>query len=259
MKFNFYKYQGTGNDFIIIDNRNGDLKFSKKQINQLCDRKYGVGADGLMLLENHPDVDFNMKYFNSDGIESTLCGNGGRCLVAFAKSLELVKREVIFNAADGLHNAIIQDDNTVSLQMQNVKYISKVNINYYLDTGSPHYVTFRDDIDKIDVFNRGREIRYSAEFAPKGTNVNFVEIQDDKIYVRTYERGVENETLSCGTGVTASAICTSILTKSDKDSYDIITKGGNLNVSFKKLPINNFSDIWLTGPATFVFKGEIEI
>ncbi|MFC2104505.1 diaminopimelate epimerase [Bacteroidota bacterium] len=259
MKFNFHKYQGTGNDFIIIDNRENNLKLSETQINNLCDRRFGIGADGLMLLENHPNADFNMKYFNSDGKESTFCGNGGRCLIAFAKSLKIVKREVIFNATDGIHKAIVNDNNNVSLEMQNVKYFSKVNINYFVNTGSPHYITFRDDINKIDVYHRGKEIRYSAEFAPEGTNVNFVEIQDDKIYVRTYERGVEKETLSCGTGVTASAICTSILTNSDKNSYDIITKGGSLNVSFKKQPKNKFSEIWLTGPATFVYKGEIEI
>ena len=259
MKVNFYKYQGTGNDFIIIDNRKNNISLSEMQINQLCDRRFGIGADGLMLLENHPNLDFNMKYFNANGKESTMCGNGGRCLVAFAKSLSLIDKEANFNAIDGVHRAIVDKNNSISLQMQDVSYVRLVNTNYFLNTGSPHYVTFRDDIKNIDVYNRGREIRYSAEFSPEGTNVNFVEFQDDKLFVRTYERGVENETLSCGTGVTASAISASIYSDSDKNSYDIITKGGYLNVSFKKQDSNTFSDVWLTGPATFVFTGEIDI
>jgi diaminopimelate epimerase len=259
MKVHFYKYQGAGNDFIIFDNRNNTISLSKKQINQLCDRKFGIGADGLMLLENHPDHDFYMKYFNSDGKESTMCGNGGRCLVEFARSLGILEKETGFMAVDGLHRAIVNKNKTISLQMKDVNDIRIVNTNYYLNTGSPHYVIFREDIKDIDVFKRGREIRYSAEFDPDGTNVNFVEFQGDKIVVRTYERGVENETLSCGTGVTASAICASLYSKSKKSSYDIITTGGKLNVSFKKQDKNNFTDVWLTGPAEFVFKGEIDI
>ncbi len=259
MKVNFYKYQGTGNDFIIIDNRKNNISLSEMQINQLCDRRFGIGADGLMLLENHPSLDFNMKYFNADGKESTMCGNGGKCLVAFAKSISLIDKKTNFNAIDGVHKATVNKNNSISLQMQDVSYVRLVNTNYFLNTGSPHYVTFRDDIKNIDVYNRGREIRYSAEFSPEGTNVNFVEFQNDKLFVRTYERGVENETLSCGTGVTASAISASIYSDSDKNSYDIITKGGYLNVSFKKQDRNIFSDVWLTGPATFVFTGEIDI
>lgn len=259
MKVNFYKYQGTGNDFIIIDNRKNNISLSEMQINQLCDRRFGIGADGLMLLENHPSLDFNMKYFNADGKESTMCGNGGRCLVAFAKSISLIDKKTNFNAIDGVHKATVNKNNSISLQIQDVSYVRLVNTNYFLNTGSPHYVTFRDDIKNIDVYNRGREIRYSAEFSPEGTNVNFVEFQNDKLFVRTYERGVENETLSCGTGVTASAISASIYSDSDKNSYNIITKGGYLNVSFKKQDSNTFSDVWLTGPATFVFNGEIDI
>lgn len=258
MNLKFHKYQGAGNDFIIIDNRDNKIKLPETQINKLCDRRFGVGADGLMLLENHSDFDFKMIYFNSDGKESTMCGNGGRCLVAFAKSLNIIKKDANFIAIDGSHKATI-NNNSISLQMQDVNDFRIVNTNYYMNTGSPHYVTFRDDISRIDVYSRGREIRNSAEFAPEGTNVNFVEIQGEKLFVRTYERGVENETLACGTGVTASAISASFYSDSDKDSYDIITKGGNLNVSFKKQDNNTFKDIWLTGPATFVFKGEIDI
>ena len=259
MKFIFYKYQGTGNDFIIIDNRVDQLALTEENINQLCDRRFGIGADGLMLLQNHPELDFKMKYFNSDGKESTMCGNGGRCLVAFAKMIKIIDKETSFEAIDGIHKAIVNNNNTISLEMQDVKNIAKVNNNYFLNTGSPHYVLFKEGIDKIDVYNRGKEIRYSAEFDPDGTNVNFVEFRDNKLFVRTYERGVENETLSCGTGVTASAISASIHSGTDKNSYDIITKGGNLNVSFKKVDKNTFKEVWLTGPATFVFKGEIDI
>lgn len=259
MKFTFYKYQGTGNDFVIIDNRGLKLTLTKQQINTLCDRRFGIGADGLMLLENDTEYDFGMKYFNSDGKESTMCGNGGRCLVAFTKMLQIIESKTRFKAIDGVHKAIINDDETISLEMQNVSKVNRVNNNYYLNTGSPHYVLFRDDIDKIDVIKRGREIRFSEEFKPGGTNVNFVEIKNDKLYVRTYERGVENETLSCGTGVTASAISASIHTKTDKSSYKIITKGGKLSVSYKKINHNSFKNIWLTGPATFVFKGEITL
>ncbi len=259
MRFKFHKYQGTGNDFIIIDNRAKNFNLNQLQIINLCNRRFGIGADGLMLLEKHKDFDFLMKYFNSDGKESTMCGNGGRCLVRYAYSLNITNKEIQFMAIDGKHKAKVNDNNTISLQMNDVSEINIVNTNFFLNTGSPHYVTFREDINNLDVFNRGREIRYSAEFEPDGTNVNFVEIQNGKIYVRTYERGVENETLSCGTGVTASAICASLYSKSDKNSYDILTKGGNLNVSFKKVDKNNFKDIWLTGPADFVFEGEIEI
>jgi len=259
MKFIFYKYQGTGNDFIIIDNRNNDVSINNNKVKKLCDRRFGIGADGLMLLENHSELDFNMRYFNSDGNEGTMCGNGGRCLVAFAKHLDIIDDSTGFYSIDGKHLAKVNSDGTISLEMQNVNEINLVNKNYYLDTGSPHYVTFKDNVKDIDVYKRGSEIRNSEEFAPDGTNVNFVEIINDKLFVRTYERGVEDETLSCGTGVTASAISTSIHLNSDKNSYDIITLGGNLNVSFKKLDKNSYTDIWLTGPATFVFKGEIEI
>ncbi|MDA3952813.1 MAG: diaminopimelate epimerase [Bacteroidales bacterium] len=259
MNLSFRKYQGAGNDFIIIDNRSDKIKLTEAQICRLCDRRFGIGADGLMLLENHSDFDFKMFYFNSDGKESTMCGNGGRCLAAFAKSLNIVTKDANFIATDGPHKAIVNDINSVSLQMKDVDDLRIVNTNYFIDTGSPHYVTFRDDISNIDVYKRGKEIRNSGVFAPKGTNVNFVEIQGEKLFVRTYERGVEDETLACGTGVTAAAISASFYTDNDKNSYDIITKGGNLKVSFKKQNDNTFTDIWLTGSATFVFKGEIDI
>lgn len=258
MKFTFSKYQGTGNDFMIIDNRNNSVNLTKKQIAQLCNRRFGVGADGLMLLEKHLATDFNMRYFNADGNEGSMCGNGGRCLVAFAKSLVIIDKETTFNTIDGTHRAIIKQKNMVSLQMQDVKEVLKIDGNYFVDTGSPHYVIFSQNIKDTDVYTEGKKIRESKRFAPKGTNVNFVEINNNHLLVRTYERGVENETLSCGTGVTAAAICASAKLNTDKNSFDISTRGGNLNVSFQKNRNNTFTNIWLTGPAQFVFKGEYE-
>jgi diaminopimelate epimerase len=258
MKFTFSKYQGTGNDFMIIDNRNNSVNLTKKQIAQLCNRRFGVGADGLMLLEKHLATDFNMRYFNADGNEGSMCGNGGRCLVAFAKSLAIIDKETTFNTIDGTHRAIIKQKNMVSLQMQDVKEVLKIDGNYFVDTGSPHYVIFSQNIKDTDVYTEGKKIRESKRFAPKGTNVNFVEINNNHLLVRTYERGVEDETLSCGTGVTAAAICASAKLNTDKNSFDISTRGGNLNVSFQKNRNNTFTNIWLTGPAQFVFKGEYE-
>jgi diaminopimelate epimerase len=258
MKFTFSKYQGTGNDFMIIDNRNNSVNLTKKQIAQLCNRRFGVGADGLMLLEKHLATDFNMRYFNADGNEGSMCGNGGRCLVAFAKSLVIIDKETTFNTIDGTHRAIIKQKNMVSLQMQDVKEVLQIDGNYFVDTGSPHYVIFSQNIKDTDVYTEGKKIRESKRFAPKGTNVNFVEINNNHLLVRTYERGVEDETLSCGTGVTAAAICASAKLNTDKNSFDISTRGGNLNVSFQKNRNNTFTNIWLTGPAQFVFKGEYE-
>ncbi|MCG8412016.1 MAG: diaminopimelate epimerase [Bacteroidales bacterium] len=260
MTISFYKYQGAGNDFVIIDNTANTISLNTKQIELLCNRRFGIGADGLMLLEKHSTMDFNMRYFNSDGNEGTMCGNGGRCLVAMARRLNVISEKTSFNSIDGVHNAIINDDNTVSLQMQDVSSIDVVDENYFLDTGSPHYVAFCNDVKNVDVFNKGKEIRYSEKFRAEGTNVNFVEILNEKkLFVRTYERGVENETLSCGTGVTASAISAAIHINSDKKSFDIETLGGNLNVRFNQKSNNTFEDIWLTGPAEFVFEGKIEI
>lgn len=258
MKFDFYKYQGTGNDFIIVDNRNNNIHLSQADIEKICHRRFGIGADGFMILENHDKYDFNMIYYNSDGNESTMCGNGGRCLVTFAKDLGIIENNTVFNSIDGVHKAYI-NNGIVSLEMQNVSGVNKVNNNYFLNTGSPHYVTFKSNVKDMDVFNRGKEIRYSAEFSPGGTNVNFVEVLEDKLFVRTYERGVEDETYSCGTGVTAAAIAANLHTESDKTSYDILTMGGELNIRFNKIDNNTFKDIWLTGPAKYVFKGLVEI
>lgn len=259
MKFDFYKYHGTGNDFIIIDNRSGTINLEKDIIEKLCDRHFGVGADGLMFIENHPELAFSMRYFNSDGNESTMCGNGGRCLVSFTNSIGIISKNVHFKAVDGLHKATINNDGTISLLMGDVKNIQTLENSYFLNTGSPHYIVFEKNIAEIDVFRDGRELRYSNKFGTDGSNINFVEVGNDELFVRTYERGVENETLSCGTGVTASAISASLKLETDKNSWNIKTLGGNLNVKFKKINNQHFTDIWLTGPAVFVFKGEIDI
>lgn len=257
MNLEFFKYHGTGNDFILIDNRNKIVDLDVKAINFLCDRHFGIGADGLMLLENEDGFDFRMKYYNSDGNEGTMCGNGGRCIVKFAKSLGIIKDKTKFVAVDGEYFANIKDD-TISLKMQNLSEVNIVDTDYLLDTGSPHFVKFVNDIKKVDIVNEGRELRYSEKVGEGGANINFAEINENIIKVGTYERGVEDETLSCGTGVTAVAISAYLQTKKSKTSFDIETKGGKLNVSFKEKD-TLFSDIWLTGPAKFVFKGSIEI
>jgi len=259
MKHTFYKYQGTGNDFIMVDNRSN--LFSKndtKLIRFLCDRKFGIGADGLILLENDANTDFRMVYYNSDGNESTMCGNGGRCLVAFARFLEIIETDATFVAIDGLHRATIAEDGLVSLQMQDVNSV-KVYENYvFMDTGSPHHVEIVEELEKMNVKKVGAAIRYSGMYGDKGSNVNFVLPQSaDKFSVRTYERGVEDETLSCGTGVTAVAIAMKVLGRTDADVIKMETPGGQLEVSFLQ-DGKKFTEIYLTGPATFVFKGEVE-
>ncbi len=263
MQIDFYKYQGTGNDFVIIDNRNGNFDSQNIQlVSFLCDRRMGIGADGLMLLENNdkPGIDFTMRYFNSDGREASMCGNGGRCIAAFAVHQKAVSNndKFLFDAVDGLHEASY-NNGIVSLKMTNVDSITNGNGYYFLDTGSPHYVAHMNDIDSVNIVNYGSEIRYSDQFKPGGTNVNIVEVlTDSHIKVRTYERGVEDETYSCGTGVVASAISTFVKNNKSK-TFDIDVKGGKLKVNFDGDVSNGFTDIWLTGPATFVFKGSIEI
>jgi len=254
----FNKYQGVGNDFIIIDNRKDVFNPDDSElINRMCNRRFGIGADGLILLSDHMDYDFEMKYFNADGYESTMCGNGGRCSADFAIRAGIAGRSMRFKAIDGTHKAI-SEEGIIRLQMNDVKDPGKINNNYFINTGSPHYIIFRDDVMKTDVDNEGKEIRWSEEFAPGGTNVNFVEKQETGIYVRTFERGVEAETLSCGTGVTASAIAAVISGQFDTDTVNVRTRGGDLSVSMK-VSGRNINDIWLSGPATFVFKGEIEV
>jgi len=260
MQLAFYKYHGTGNDFIIIDNR--ELKFNPEDsalVAKLCHRRFGIGADGLMLLQSKVGFDFEMIYFNSDGKESSMCGNGGRCIVEFARTLGLVKTTAHFLASDGKHEALVSPA-FISLKMNDVSIV-ELNADFcYLNTGSPHYVAFVNDVRNFKVFEEGRSIRTNERFKAEGTNVNFVEKQLNDLFVRTYERGVEDETYSCGTGVTAAALVAAIKSISTGQDYcDIKTLGGNLKVKFLKHDDNSFTDIWLEGPATFVFKGEMTI
>lgn len=258
MKIHFYKYQGTGNDFVLIDNRSGSITLTQEQVAFLCDRHFGIGADGLMLLEVEEGYDFKMVYYNSDGNESTMCGNGGRCITAFAKKLGVMNQEAKFVAIDGDHAATVHVDGRVSLQMQDVSEVLTAEDHMEVNTGSPHYIAFVDNVEAIDVYQEGKAIRNREAYQPKGINVNFVERTDNGISVRTYERGVENETLSCGTGVTAATIAASEPSATDI-STDIKTLGGMLNVAFKRDEVGHIHNVILTGPATFVFEGDINI
>ena len=255
MQLTFYKYQGTGNDFILIDNRVGQIVLNKKEIAFLCNRKFGIGADGLIFLNYKEGYDFEMIYYNADGSPSTMCGNGGRCMVQFAFDLGIVKTDYHFLAVDGEHIAIIEN-NLIKLKMQNVNLVEIKNGSFILNTGSPHYVIFKNDVQLLNVKQAGSLIRRSQQFEQYGINVNFVEkINSHTIFVRTYERGVEDETLSCGTGVTAAALVYSNFL--GNNNVHVETLGGKLNVTFNKISKNQFEDIYLCGPATFVFKGDI--
>ncbi|MBL0356900.1 MAG: diaminopimelate epimerase [Chitinophagaceae bacterium] len=260
MKIAFCKYQGTGNDFIIIDNFNGEaISLTTKQIRKLCDRHFGIGADGLMLLNKKEGYDFEMKYYNADGNESSMCGNGGRCLVKFAHQSGIHKSIYRFWAIDGAHEAEIDDGEIVSLKMKDVDKVYYYTNYTILNTGSPHFVKFAPNVEDIDVVESGKGIRYSDSFVTEGINVNFVEnLGEDQIFVRTYERGVEDETLSCGTGVTAAALL-SAHNEKGFNTVDVKTPGGNLSVEYNKVDDEHFVDIWLCGPAIFVFKGEVEV
>jgi diaminopimelate epimerase len=259
MKINFHKYQGTGNDFVMIDNRSNFFpKSNIKLIEHLCDRRFGIGGDGLILLENDEETDFKMVYYNSDGNQSSMCGNGGRCLVAFAKSLNVVQNQATFVAIDGLHHATIDENNIVNLQMKDVDQVNVSNDYVFLNTGSPHHIMLVDDIENLDVKENGSRIRYSDLYGKAGSNVNFVKQNSENNFsIRTYERGVEDETLSCGTGATATAIAMNVIAKTNSNSITINVEGGKLEVSFDKNG-DNFTNVFLKGSATFVFEGEID-
>jgi diaminopimelate epimerase len=261
MEIKFYKYQGTGNDFIILDNRKKEYSFlSTAQIHKLCTRRYGIGADGLMLLNERNGFDFEMKYYNADGNESSMCGNGGRCLVKFAYNMGIHRSTYKFIATDGEHEAEIDTDETVSLKMKDVSGVKKFKGDYLIDTGSPHYIKMVSDVMNVDVYKKGHEIRYSKDFEKEGINVNFVEqlSEEDKIIVRTYERGVEDETYSCGTGVTAAAlIC--YHNENGFNEVEVKTLGGSLSVEFDRLEEGKYKNIWLSGPAEKVYDGVIKL
>lgn len=262
MTLEFWKYQGNGNDFVVIEDLNETIQLTSEHIRKICDRHFGIGADGLMLLRPSKKFHFKMLYYNSDGNLASMCGNGGRCIAAFAYFLEIAPLKMNFDAFDGEHEAIIENDfrekneMDVSLKMANVKHIEKDEKFYFLDTGSPHYVEFVSKVAEIDVVKEGRKTRQSERFSPNGTNVNFVEISEKRLFVRTYERGVEDETLSCGTGVTASAIAAFMET--GKKDFQIHTTGGEFTVNFEEKG-KHFSNIWLHGPAKMVFQGTIDI
>ena len=258
MNINFSKYQGTGNDFVIIDNRDGNISLSKEQIAFLCDRRFGVGSDGLILLGTAAGYDFKMTYYNADGTEGTMCGNGGRCLVQFAHDNGIVKEHYTFIAIDGPHEASIRNNGWVHLKMSDVPAVETGKDFFITNTGSPHFIKEVNDIENFEVFNEGKKIRFNNCFAKEGINVNFIEQQGDHLFVRTYERGVENETYSCGTGVTASAII-SCLNKQGEQEVFIKTIGGNLAVSFNNQGGGHFNNIWLKGPGTFVYKSSIQV
>jgi diaminopimelate epimerase len=254
MEFTFYKYQGTGNDFIIIDNRNQMFpKKNAKMISQMCDRKFGIGADGLLLIEHHDHLDFRMVYYNADGYLGSMCGNGGRCIVHFANYLNIIENKAAFEASDGIHEAIIKDE-MISLQMNDVSEINKEEHFTFLNTGSPHHVEMVEDLVNFPVKEVGEKIRYDI-YGNEGSNVNFVsQLSDQDFKVRTFERGVEDETLSCGTGVTAVAIAMYETNKTVANKIKLHTEGGILEVRFEKLD-EKYTSIYLKGPAQQVFKG----
>ena len=258
MEIQFSKYQGTGNDFVIIDNRDGSIALSNAQIAFLCDRRFGVGSDGLIMLGTAAGYDFSMCYYNKDGTEGTMCGNGARCLVQFAFDHGIVKEQYFFIAIDGPHEATIEKNGWIHLKMSDVNAVEVGDHFFVTNTGSPHYVQMVNDVENFDVVTAGKAIRYNDRFKEEGVNVNFIEFHDDHLFVRTYERGVENETYSCGTGVTASAI-TSHLNKLGEHHVSIKTMGGALAVSFNNLGGGHFNQIWLQGPGTFVYAASIKL
>jgi len=256
MKLHFHKYQGTGNDFILIDDRKMQFPMDNLEIiSQLCNRKFGIGADGLMLIRPHETVDFTMIFFNPDGSKS-LCGNGSRCAMAFATHLGIVKDRMTFETTDGIHDGFFKDGR-YHFHLFDVNEISVSNGTYFINTGSPHHVELVENVQKFDVLAEGKSIRNSSKYEPAGTNVNFIQKKESSIDVRTYERGVENETLSCGTGVTACAIVAAL--ENYQSPIKVETKGGNLQVSFAKVDDTHFKDIYLAGPAEKVFEGDIEV
>jgi len=258
MDLSFYKYQGAGNDFILIDERDHGYALSTDQIRFLCDRHFGIGADGLMLLQLHETLQFQMVYYNSDGLESTMCGNGGRCMIAFAQELGLIDTHARFMAVDGEHEGHILDTGLIRLKMQDTGLPVRKNDLYYIHTGSPHAVKFVERTQEYPVVGEGRNIRYSPDFQPGGVNVDFVAIHENIITIRTYERGVEDETLACGTGVTAAALTMAALNPELASPVRLNAVGGELSVSFNRAE-HGFCDIWLEGPAKKVFTGMIQL
>jgi diaminopimelate epimerase len=261
MSTHFYKYQGAGNDFVLVDNR--DLSFTEtdaKTVSRLCNRRFGIGADGMMLLQNHDSYDFEMLYFNADGKPGSMCGNGGRCIVAFAKHLRIIDTETNFLAVDGPHYAKISENGKwVDLQMTDIDTIDKDGEAYVLNTGSPHYVAMVQGLETLDVFKTGYDIRNNDTYKSEGINVNFVEDLGDHLFVRTFERGVEDETYACGTGVTAVALSMARhQNKTGHISTPVKVLGGNMNIHFD-YDGRKFRNVFLCGPAEKVFEGDLKL
>jgi diaminopimelate epimerase len=266
----FQKWQGAGNDFIIIDNRNHQADtINHLEIKWLCDRHFGIGADGLMLIGQSQKFDFEMVYYNSDGYSAEMCGNGGRCIAAMASGEGIFDKQTTFLTTDGPHQAEIITPTQIRLLMNGVTKIQQVelpdiitltsNSGIFLNTGVPHLVVFVEDPDSVDVQTAGRVLRNLEQFAPAGTNVNFVKADSNNLSVRTYERGVEGETLACGTGNVAAAIASEWSFNSGRSTYNCRTLGGNLIVLFNRLTDNQFAEVWLEGPAVKVFEGTVLI
>lgn len=260
----FFKFHGAGNDFIMIDNRNGYYRLDDNEVAYLCDRHAGVGADGLIFLETDPEVSFSMRYYNADGKEATLCGNGSRCVVALANMLGEIGNNCVFRASDGLHDASVYSHElnhwVIALEMKDVKEVKVYDDGCFLDTGSPHFVVPVDDLEAYPVVAEGCRLRHDPRFS-QGTNVDFVEEADgDSIKVRTYERGVEDETLSCGTGVTAAALAWTLQNNKGNQRYElpVLTRGGSFKVAFDK-KANGYKFISLVGPVVWSFSGTADI
>jgi diaminopimelate epimerase len=260
MKVKFHKYQGTGNDFVMIDNRAYGLERDNKNlVESLCHRRFGIGADGLILLQEKEGYDFEMVYFNSDGSESSMCGNGGRCIIQFAKEIGVIENTCSFVAIDGPHEGLIDGNGIVTLKMKDVSAVESSFNDFVLNTGSPHYVRFLNSIDVFNVVEEAKKIRYSNRFAQEGINVNFVAIKDENhIAVRTYERGVEDETYSCGTGVVASSMAHYLKSGKKQNHIFVDVLGGKLQVKFFETD-GIFTEVFLIGSAVEVFEGEVEI
>ena len=262
MNIRFWKYHGTGNDFIIIDNRSGKASLNSSQIAGLCHRHVGIGADGLIEVKQSDTCDFRMIYYNADGFEGSMCGNGGRCITAFAVHSGLIEKEATFQAVDGLHQATVlsskENELTIRLTMQDVKIFKTLGNDFFIDTGSPHFVKFVQDIESIDVVEEGKKIRWDKRFRPDGVNVNFAEARKKELIVKTFERGVEDHTLSCGTGNTASAMAMCLRTQSNQREYNIESPGGRVKVGFNFVN-NTFTEVFLQGPAKQVFEGSINL
>jgi len=259
LKIPFNKYQGTGNDFVVIDNLSREFDLRKEQIVRICDRKFGVGSDGLILIQKHDNYDFEMVFYNPDASQS-FCGNGSRCAVLFAKKLGLFGETTRFLSTDGEHEAELLPNNWVKLKMHDVNALEHINGDLFLNTGSPHYVKKEAFDDSFDIVSEARKIRYNERYSAEGVNVNYIKTVNDVLFIRTYERGVEDETLSCGTGVTAAALALNEFTGSQEGDFKqkVQSSGGRLEVHYTKSN-RSFNNIYLLGPATFVYRGEIDL